>query len=123
MGPQSELALEPGPQKSWLGQPRWLLRVSPASEHHKALVRNRCVEASDVAAPSHRIRVDYEDPADPGARAKHRLSIARLIGQRDGKTLLNQKIRDSSLNVRRARARPALIGAYNQFQPKREQKR
>jgi hypothetical protein len=121
MGPQSELALEPGPQKIWHSQPRWLLRVNPASEHHKAPIRNRCVAANDVAVPSNRIRVGNEDPADPGACTKHRLSIARLIAQRDDKTLLNKKIGDSLLDVRRARR--ALIGAYNQFRPEREQKR
>ena len=85
----------------------------PALEHHKAPVRARCVAANDVAVPSNRIRVGNEDPAGSGARAKHRLSFARLIGQRDGETLLNQKIGDSLLDVRRARR--ALIWTYNQF--------
>jgi len=113
MDPQSQLALEPGPQKIWYGQPRWLLLVNPALEHHKAPVRTRCVAANEVAVPSSRIRVGNEDPAGSGARAKHRLSFARSIGQRDGETLLNQEIGDSLLDVRRARR--ALIWTYNQF--------
>jgi hypothetical protein len=121
MGPQSELALEPGPQKIWHGQPRWLLRVNPASEYHKAPICDRCVAADDVAVPSHRISAGNEDPAGAGARAKHRLSFARLIGQRDGVTLMNQKIGDSLLDIHRARY--ALIGACNQFRPERERKR
>ena len=111
MDPQSQLALEPGPQKIWHGQPRWLLRVNPASEHHKAPVCTRCVTTNEIAVPSSRIRVGNEDAAGFGACVKRRLSFARLIGQRDGKMLLNQKIGDSLLDVRRAR--PAYLDAQS----------
>jgi len=121
MGSQSELALDAGPQKIRHGQPRGLILVSPASEHHKDAVGRRCVAANGISVPSNRTRVRNEYPARPGARPNHNLSFAQLIGQNDGETLLTEKFSDPLLDV--LSAWRALIWTHNQFRPKRKRQR
>ena len=121
LGRQSQLALKPRPQKIRYGQPRWLIFVSPASEHHKDAVARRCVAANGVAVPSNGIRVRNQDAARTDARTNHVLSFAGSIGQRDGKMLSTEEFRDFLLPVGLARHAP--IWTHDQFQPKRERKR
>jgi hypothetical protein len=121
VGSQSELALDPGPQKIRYGQPGWLVLVSSASEHHKHAIRRRCIAANGSAVPSNWTRVGNEHPAPPGARPNHNLSFAQLIGQSDGETLLIKKFSDPLLDVLFAWRAP--IGTHNQFRPKRERER
>jgi len=121
VGWQSELALDPGPQKIRHGQPRGLILVSPASEHHKDAVGRRCIAANGSAVPSNRTSVRNEYPARTGARPNHNLSFAQLIGQSNGETLLTEKFSNPLLDVLFAWRAP--IGTHNQFRPKRERKR
>jgi hypothetical protein len=113
VGSQSELALDPGPQKIGYSLPRWLVLVSPASEHHKNPIGRRCVAANGSAVPSNWTRVGNEHPARPGARPNHNLSFAQLIGQSDGETLLIKKFSDPLLDVLFGWRAP--IGTDNQF--------
>jgi len=121
LGRQSQLALKPRPQKIRYGQPRWLIVVSPASEHHKDVVARRCAAANDITVPSNRIRVRNEDAARTGARTNHGLSFAGSIRQCDGEMLSKEEFRDFLLHVGRARRAP--IWTHDQLQPKRERKR
>jgi len=121
LGKQSQLALKPRPQKIGYGQPRWLILVSPASEHHKDAVGRRCAAANGIAVPSNRIRVRNEDAARTGARTNHIWSFCGSIGQCDGKTLSSEKFSDRLLDV--LFAWRGQIRTHNEFRPQRERER
>jgi len=120
-GPHSELTFKPRPQKIGYGQPRGLILISPATEHHKDAVAIRCVLANGGAVPSHRIRLGDEDAARTGARTQHVLSFARSIGHCDREMLPTEEFRDFLLHV--GLARHAQIWTQDELQPNRERKR